>query len=198
MKKLLKQGFNFWQSLLTIYYCLISGLKYNSTFKIRGKVVVKKSFFFQKGGELVIGDFLTANSKFSSNSVGLIQPIFFNISLPGSKIIIGENVGISGSTINAVSRIEIGNNVMIGSGCLISDTDSHSLDYKFRSVRGMASSKPIIIKDNVFIGARSIILKGVEIGEGAVIGAGSVVSKNVPPFTVFAGNPAVFIKNLKN
>lgn len=57
--------------------------------------------------------------------------------------------------------------------------------------------KPIIISENVFIGARCIILKGVSIGAGAIIGAGSVVTKSVPPYSVWAGNPARLIKYLK-
>ena len=94
--------------------------------------------------------------------------------------------------------IKIGNNVLIGSGCLITDTDSHPLkwDDRLRNDDSKTKSKPIIIEDNVFIGARSIILKGVTIGYGSVIGAGSVVTQSIPPNVVACGNPAKIIKKL--
>lgn len=197
MKQALKCVYNFFQILLTCYYCFISGLRFNRTFKIRGRLRISKGSLLIKGGELIIGDYFIANSKINSNSIGVIQPVVLNFSTPGSQIIIGSNVGISGSTINATVRIAIGDGTIIGSGCIISDTDSHSLDYRYRDVKEKINTKPVNIGKNVFIGARSIILKGVSIGDGAVIGAGSVVVADVPPLTVYAGNPAVFIKPLK-
>ena len=134
-----------------------------------------------------------------SNSVGIFQPCFFNISASGSKIIIGNNVGISGSTINATTSITIGDNTIIGSGCLITDTDSHPIYAAERNLPDWpkyTKSKPIVIGKNVFIGARSIMLKGVTIGDGAVVGAGSVVTKDVPANTIVAGNPARVIKTI--
>ena len=59
-------------------------------------------------------------------------------------------------------------------------------------------AKPIIIEDDVFIGARCLVLKGVTIGRGAMVGAGSVVTKNIPPCEIWAGNPAKYIKSIKN
>lgn len=152
-----------------------------------------------KNGELIIRNNFKCNNKIKSNSIGLIQPCIFNISAPNSRIIIGDNVGISGSTICATTSVTIGNNVLIGSGCLISDTDSHPINWEDRLYdRNKKTRKaPIVIKDNVFIGARSIILKGVTIGEGAVVGAGSVVSKDVPPYSIVCGNPARVVKTLK-
>ena len=88
---------------------------------------------------------------------------------------------------------------MIGSGCLITDTDSHPLHWKDRleERNELTKQAPITIEDDAFIGARSIILKGVTIGKGAVVGAGSVVSKDVPPFAVVCGNPAKIVKTLE-
>ena len=96
--------------------------------------------------------------------------------------------------------ITIGNNVMIGSGCLIADNDAHPMDVEKRQVPNYYDyvvSSPVVIDDDVLIGARSIILKGVHIGQGAVVGAGSVVTKDVPPFTIVAGNPAKVVKELR-
>jgi acetyltransferase-like isoleucine patch superfamily enzyme len=190
------------RKLPSFFYSIISGIPYDKSHIIRGRVrIIKRRFYYPDykiRGRLVIGKGFKCNNKLTSNSLGLIQPCIFNIATPKSTIIIGDNVGISGSTIKAASIVEIGNNVFIGSGCLISDSDSHPIDYRDRNniCNEKIMSSPIRIRDNVFIGARSIVLKGVEIGEGAVIGAGSVVSKSIPPFTIAAGNPCKVIRSI--
>lgn len=83
---------------------------------------------------------------------------------------------------------------------MINDSNHHSIDWRVRGTSNdgkNAVSKPIIIGDYVFIGARSIILKGVTIGEKAIVAAGSAVVKDVPPLTIVAGNPAKVIKQLQ-
>lgn len=87
---------------------------------------------------------------------------------------------------------------MIGAGCLITDSDHHSIDWKVRCLLGDTDKKtaPIVIEDYVFIGARSIILKGVTIGEKSIVAAGSVVVKNIPSGEMWGGNPAKFIKKI--
>lgn len=185
----------------TWWYCLISGLNYQKTWQLHGEVkIIRKSLLVrlllhQKNGELVIGSHFKCNNKVKSNSIGLIQPCVFNISTSGSRIVIGDNVGISGSTICATTSVTIGNNVLIGSGCLITDSDAHPLDWQDRRKDRNENTKkaPVVIGNDVFIGARSIILKGVTIGDRAIIGAGSVVSKDVPADSVVAGNPARII-----
>ena len=197
MKHLMKKIYHTNRALFSIYYCLLSGIRYRPTFNIKGKIFIKRGFFFQKSGKLTIGDYFIANSTLSSNSIGIIQPIVINITNPNSIVKIGDNVGISGSTINSTNSITIGNNVLIGSGCLISDTDSHPINYTQRDDHTKTISKPIVIGDDVFIGARSIILKGVKIGKGSIIGAGSVVTKSFPELSVIAGNPARQISEIK-
>lgn len=106
-------------------------------------------------------------------------------------------VGMSNTVIVATNRIEIGDNVMIGGGVTIVDSDFHSMDWRdwfTDNDAAKASSSPVIIGDNVFIGMNAILLKGVHIGDGAVIGAGSVVTKDIPSNEVWAGNPAKFLK----
>lgn len=205
MKNILKSIYNLLFTIIpSLFYQFTSGLKLNTTNKLVGGVkIIRKNLLIRllsksKNGELIIGNDFKCNNKIKSNSIGLIQPCIFNISTSGSKIIIGNNVGISGSSINATTTITIEDNVLIGSGCLISDTDSHPLLWEDRLCNNndITSKAPITIKKNAFIGARSIILKGVTIGEGAVVGAGSVVSKDVPPYTVVCGNPAKIVKTL--
>lgn len=148
-------------------------------------------------GTLSIGTHFMCNNSMKSNSIGVIQPCLFNIN-PEGCLFIGNNVGISGSTIRASHSVTIGDNVLIGSGCLITDTDAHPLDWHDR-LEGRSEktqSAPIVIGNHVFIGARSIILKGVTIGDRSIIGAGSVVSKDVPADCIVAGNPAKIVKKL--
>lgn len=126
-----------------------------------------------------------------------------------SQIIIKNNVFIGGNTIlDCLSKIHISDNVLISYECIITDHDSHSIDSekrkndlsRFKNNQMMwheVNSKPIHIKNNAWIGTRSIILKGVTIGEGAVVAAGSIVTKDVPDYTLVAGNPAVIKKKLK-
>lgn len=118
----------------------------------------------------------------------------------GAELYIGHHSGISNTSIHCYSKIHIGNHVNIGANCLIMDTDFHSLDWKIRmseddTMRKLCS--PIIIENNVFIGARCIILKGVTIGSRSIIAAGSVVTKNIPPDCVAGGNPCKIIKYLR-
>lgn len=130
---------------------------------------------------------------------------------------VGDNTFINGGTsLISRSHIKIGNYVTIAWGCTLYDHNSHSLDYKerqkdierqnddYRNGRSfidskdwsVVKSKQIVIKDNVWIGFDSVILAGVTVGEGAIIGARSVVRQDVEPWTVVAGNPAILIKRL--
>lgn len=129
---------------------------------------------------------------------------------------IGDYCYIGPSKLISRSSIIIEDYVTIAWGCTIYDHDSHSLDYRERmkdnerqiddAHKGVlfiqskdwnvVNSKPIMIHKNAWIGMNVIVLKGVEIGEGAVVGAGSVVTKDVPAWTVVAGNPAKIIKTI--
>ncbi|MFA6400488.1 MAG: acyltransferase [Salinivirgaceae bacterium] len=181
--------------LITFFKCLRVGLKFNKTWQIYGKFFIARPNRFHTQPNIKIGDFLLLQAKITRNSFGIIQPNYFNLGV-GAKLTIGNNVGISGSTLSALSAITIGNNVLIGSGCVISDSDSHPILPSERKDPSKTLTTPITIEDNVFIGARTIVLKGVTIGKGSVIGAGSVVTKSIPSNSIAAGNPARVIKNI--
>ena len=123
-----------------------------------------------------------------------------------SAIKIGKRTFISGALISAQS-IDIGDDVLISWNTTIVDHDSHSVSFSHRSqdaVDWLEGKKnwdhvkiaPVKICDKVWIGFNSIILKGVTIGEGSIVGAGSVVTKDVPPWTIVAGNPARIIREI--
>ena len=119
-----------------------------------------------------------------------------------AELIIGNNVAISSACIWVHEFVKIGNNVRIGGDCLIIDSDCHSLDYMDRrnnvSDKRNTKNKGIIIEDDVMIGARCIILKGVVIGARSIIGAGSVVTSAIPSDCVVAGNPARIIRRIND
>lgn len=114
------------------------------------------------------------------------------------QIRIGNGVGISNSAVVSANSITIEDDVFIGGSCAIYDTDFHSSEYDQRINQGDKNIKsaPVIIKKGAFIGSRCIILKGVTVGEEAIIGAGSVVTKDIPDGEIWAGNPAKYIKKV--
>lgn len=154
-------------------------------------------FLSDSPGSIKIGDVSSINSGRRFNPIGgdtysLLRTI------GNGKIFIGSNVGISNSTIVARESVAIEDNVRIGGSCKIYDNDFHSINIEKRISENDDDIKtaPVLIKNGAFVGAHSIILKGVTIGEKSVIGAGSVVTKNVPDGEIWVGNPARFVKKL--
>lgn len=116
---------------------------------------------------------------------------------PGGELIIKDNVGMSNSTINCFNKIIIEENVLIGGGCELLDSDGHQTNFDDRiNNSDNIPSAPIIIKKNVFVGGNSFIKNGVTIGEGSVIATGSIVTKNIPPYQIWGGVPAKFIRKI--
>jgi acetyltransferase-like isoleucine patch superfamily enzyme len=143
-------------------------------------------------GRIVIGDDVTINSARWANWLGTTGSMMLSVE-NGAILELKRGCGVSASQIIANTGIEIGENTMIGAGCLICDSDMHEVPLGSGKPVAMA---PIRIGRHVFVGARSIILKGVTIGDGAVIGAGSVVIRDIPAGALAAGNPAVLVKTL--
>ena len=130
------------------------------------------------------------------NFVGFWVKTSFQTGQKGN-IIIGKNVGLSNCVLISQSEIRIENNVYIGGGTCIYDNDFHSIN-KLERINNPQNipTKPILIKNGVFIGGHCIILKGVQIGQNSVIAAGSIVTKNIPDNEVWGGSPAKKIKIL--
>lgn len=167
------------------------------------KLSISRSILFKESLFVKIGkDSLVSGCYISESSGGFIT--------------IGNNTFIGSSTFISSEKITVGNDVLISWGCTFMDTDAHSTLWEERKndVRDWkkgfdaneigkfkdwshVKSRPIIVKDKSWIGFNCIILKGVTIGKGAVVASGSVVTKDVEPFTVVAGNPAKFVKDLK-
>lgn len=150
-------------------------------------------------GTFIIGDDLQLNNGERFNMIGRQQKCNFVV-MHNAELVIGNGVGMSSTTIVCSTKVIVGDYVKIGGNTVIYDTDFHSLDKDLRrnKLTDIPKKDPIIIGNNVFIGAHCTILKGVNIGENSILGAGSVVTKNIPPNEIWAGNPAKFIKTLSN
>jgi maltose O-acetyltransferase len=124
----------------------------------------------------------------------IIEPPFYCVY--GQNIHIGDHVYLNVlCTILDCNEVHIGHNVMIGPAVQIY-TAAHMLQAEPRN-RGWEEAKPIVIEDNVWLGGAAVLLPGVRIGQNSVVGAGSVVTRNVPPDTVVAGNPARVIREIE-
>lgn len=176
--------------------------------RVKGIEISQKTVTFQgmpwvsrlSESRIIIGAGSTIVSDFHINTAGINHPTILATVCPGSIIRIGENSGLSGATVVAAERIEIGNNTGLGVNVCVYDTDFHIQDPLLRRQQSAicdALSEPVKIGDDVWIAANVIVLKGVTIGNCSIIGSGSVVTSNVPPDSIFAGNPARFIRKVK-
>lgn len=166
-------------------YCKFHNVSMGRNFRVKGMLYIRNH------GEIEISDNVRINSAWWANPIGFGSKTLFQI-FSGGSLIIGEGCAISNSAFTSANRICLEQNVMIGSGCKFYDTDFHPINPQKR-IQGenqYAQSAPILVKKNAFIGAGSIVLKGVTIGENAVVGAGSVVTKCIPANEIWAGNPA--------
>jgi acetyltransferase-like isoleucine patch superfamily enzyme len=144
-----------------------------------------------------IGDDLSLRSIAHSNALGPFHPVMLSTRRPGARLVIGRGFGMTGGTLCAEESITIGDDVWVGGNCTITDTDFHPLRLADRLARPLdGATAPVVIEDGVFIGMQSLVLKGVTIGAQSVIGAGSVVTRDIPPGVIAAGNPARVIREL--
>lgn len=165
--------------------------------KTSGRVRLSGFPLINNRGNISIGSGSDLRSLSLFTALGVTNPCILNTLVSSSEIIIGRDCGVSGAVICAKERVAIGARVQIGSGAVICDTDFHPIDYKIRGNDDdliLAESSPVSIGDDCFIGARAMILKGVSVGARSIVGAGSVVTKNVPANVVVAGNPAKIVR----
>lgn len=161
--------------------------------------IVGVPFIHIDKGSIALGQDFIMNNGMMANQIGFNTPCVFRAE--GGSIIIGDNVGMSQTTLIAKGAdITIGDNVKLGGGVKVYTTDFHCLDYMKRRNpivdRMERKCSPVSIEDDCFIGAGTIILKGVTIGARTIIGAGSVVTKNIPADCIAAGNPCIIIKEI--
>lgn len=140
----------------------------------------------QAHGRLVVADRVRLFSTITPIEIGVEA---------GATLEIGSRTFINyGCSIAATSLVRIGAHCNIGTYVMMMDNDFHRLEPERRDER--PPSEPIILEDNVWIGGRAIVLRGVTIGAGSVVAAGSVVTHSVPPRTVVGGVPAKHLRSL--
>lgn len=148
-------------------------------------------FYKEPNSKTIIGNNCHFNSAQISNLIGIYSPCMISTIKHGAKIEIGHNCGFSGTVIGCAKHIKLGNNVRCGANTMITDSDWHFDDPR------IGEDKPVIIDNNVWLGYGVKVLKGVHIGENSLIGAGSIVTKDIPANVIAAGNPCKIIKELK-
>jgi len=175
-------------------YCRLKGVRFGANLRTFGMPLIHR----HRSAEIVLGNDVVLTSSSRVNLTGVRGQVILAAPNPSSRITIGNNSGLSGAVIYAASSVTIGDHVNIGVNVRIYDSDVHPIDYNDRraGAKDRVASQPVILEDDVWIGADAIILKGVRIGQAAIVGAGSVVAQDIPPFTVWAGNPARHIKDI--
>jgi acetyltransferase-like isoleucine patch superfamily enzyme len=169
----------------------LNGIPWRSGWKFFGAPVIQK----HRRSSMTFGPGMQLRSSLRSNPLGPNHPVFLTTWQAGACLQIGKNFAMTGGSVCVAERIMIGDNVAVGANCTIVDTDFHPLDPNQRQQNpNDARTAPVILEDNVFVGMNCLILKGVTIGQGSVIGAGSVVTKSIPPRVIAAGNPARVIR----
>jgi len=187
----------FWSNLKFISntYLRLYGAKVAGSVTLVGLPIIS----VKKLSNIYLHDGVKIVSNSTGTALGVGRRTILRTLFEGATITIGQDSGLSGSTITCASKIIIGKRCLIGADVLIMDTDFHPVKHETRNSVNLpypAESDRIEIGDDVFIGARSIILKGVKIGNGCVIGAGSVVTSSLPSMTISAGNPAKVLKKI--
>ncbi len=169
-----------------LLYAAWWGVKIGRNAKFNGKCYFKR----YPNSSIQIGNNCEFLSRPNSNQIGIDRPCMISTLTEEAIIEIGDCSGFSGTVIGAFISIKLGKNVRCGANTLITDSDWHLDDSR------VGEPKPVIIKDNVWIGINAVVLKGVEIGENSIIGANSVVTKSISANVIAAGNPCKEIAKL--
>jgi len=165
----------------------LKGCSLSRAVRFSGRPVISVA----RGSQLSLGEHVCIRSALRSNPLGCFQPSVLRTLTPEARLILEPRVGISAAVICAAASIRIGEGTILGAGAMVLDTDLHPPVENFGWGADPApGAQPIAIGRGVFIGARAIVLKGVTIGDRAIIGAGAVVTCDVPARHVAVGNPA--------
>ncbi len=186
------------EKLLLEYYALKTaasaaywGVEIGRDCRFHGPILLSRTGY----SRIQVGDGCLFRSAYRANRVGLNHPCMLTTREPGAELIIGPGCGLSATAIAAAERVVLGRNVLCGANVAIMDTDWHSLDHA-SGVPGRSAHAPVFIEDDVWLGLNAIVLKGVTIGNGTVVAAGSIVTESLPPRVLAAGQPARVIREL--
>ena len=182
-------------SLLWLLELKMRGFQISSPIRLFGHPICSRF----PGSSISLGSHVTLDSSPRANPLGGSSPCVLRTMTPTARLRLGDRVGLSSSVIIAGNSIEIDEDTILGAGSMVLDNDFHALGPEFSWLTEYSkNSKPVKIGRGCFIGARSIILKGVTLGDRVIIGAGSVVTKDVPAYSIAAGNPARVVGTTPN
>lgn len=211
MWKVVKQAILYWANINAIMHGM--AIRHYYHFRYLGRVKIgRKLRVYGCGtyircslkGRITLGDNITIRNHTRANAVGVYKPCSF-VAIGQGCLVVGDNVGFSGCSICVSKSINIENYCTIGANTHIVDTNFHSLDGSIRiqdvalqrdSLEN-ASNARTVIAFNAFIGLNSIVLAGVRIGKESVVGAGSVVTRDIPDGQIWAGAPARYIRQIE-
>ncbi|MBY0444043.1 MAG: acyltransferase [Burkholderiales bacterium] len=184
-----------WKIKTIFYTAMLSahGVSLSKSVTFLGGVKIYRG----QGKGIMVGQRTVFASDLAANPLNTGICIRLSLLTPSATISIGDDCGISECSITSQNEIFIGNRVLIGAGCSIFDTDFHltaSEDRRYNRSNAVIPSTPVIIDDDVWLGAKVTILKGVKIGKGSIIAAGSVVAGEIPDGVIAGGIPAKVIK----
>lgn len=165
------------------------GIKFGPNCRFEGMPIVKLGL----SGHIRLGHHVILFSRTDSNPHSIPHPVILALYGSEARIDIGDYTALSGVSISVRTAVTIGKYVQIGPGACLWDNDGHALDATERREAGpnqTVKCGPIVIEDDAFIGARAMIMKGVTIGKGAIVGASSLVTKDVSAGDIVVGNPA--------
>lgn len=169
------------------------GVRCGAGLTLHGLPLVRRA----PGSAIELGHGVALCSTSRWNPVGVNHPVILRTVRAGARIAIGDDSGLSGVSICAARSVQIGRECLLGANVVITDSDFHSVAPagRRRSTAGVGVA-PIVIEDNVWLGMNVIVLKGVRIGRNSVVGAGSVVTRDIPADCIAAGNPARVVRQL--
>ena len=171
-----------------------SGVAWRPGWRLYGVPVVQK----HRRSTLTIGAGMELRSTVRSNPLGPAHPVILSTRRPGARLVIGDGFRMTGGSIVCEEAVTIGDRVTVGCNSIVADTDFHPLEVAQRHADFLGgATAPVVIGDDVFIGMNVQVLKGVRLGNGCVIGAGSVVTQDVPPGAIAAGSPARVIREAR-
>lgn len=173
--------------ILPLAWWALRGIEIGRGWRLYGLPIIQR----HRHSQIRIGRGLNLRSTPRSNPLGAYHPVIISTRRKGARLTIGDDFGMTGGSLVCDESITIGDRVWVGANTVITDTDFHPLEPELRRARPLdANTAAVEIADDVFIGMSALILKGLRIGERAVVGAGSVVSRDVPAGVIVAGNPA--------
>jgi acetyltransferase-like isoleucine patch superfamily enzyme len=171
------------------------GIEYGKNLRLYGLPIITK----HKNSSIKIGDnvVLCSNSKYTA--LGVNHPVIIRTLTSNAKIVIGNDVGMSGGVLCSAESVVIGNRVLIGANVSIFDTDFHSvntINRRYVNDHRLIKSKNVFVGDDVFLGTGAIVGKGAFVGDGSVIGASSFVTGKIGKNEIWAGIPIKKVGNI--